>query len=138
MTRGEAKRLREIIETAVQSLDDSTALESVTLFQAWEPGKSYSAGERVSYGGILYSVLQAHTSQDTWTPTAAPSLFAQVLIPDPDNPPEWIQPDSTNPYAAGDRVTHNGKLWESTVDNNVWEPGVYGWTEVTESEQKTE
>ena len=24
----------------------------------------------------------------------------------------------------------NGKTWVSLVDNNVWEPGVYGWTEV--------
>ena len=24
----------------------------------------------------------------------------------------------------------NGKTWVSLADNNVWEPGVYGWTEV--------
>ena len=45
---------------------------------------------------------------------------------------EWVQPDSTNPYMTGDRVLHNGLTWESTVDNNVWEPGVYGWVVVTE------
>lgn len=45
---------------------------------------------------------------------------------------EWVQPDSTNPYMTGDRVLHNGSTWESTVDNNVWEPGVYGWAEATE------
>ena len=44
--------------------------------------------------------------------------------------PEWEQPDSTNPYAKGDKVTHNGKTWISTADGNVWEPGVYGWEEV--------
>lgn len=47
-----------------------------------------------------------------------------------DTIPEWEQPDSTNPYAKGDKVTHNGKTWQSTTDNNVWEPGVYGWEEV--------
>ena len=26
----------------------------------------------------------------------------------------------------GDRVTHKGKTWESTIDNNVWEPGAAG------------
>ena len=52
------------------------------------------------------------------------------LIPDPDVIPEWEQPDSTNPYSKGDKVTHNGKTWVSDVDNNVWEPGVYGWSEV--------
>lgn len=40
------------------------------------------------------------------------------------------QPDSTNPYSNGDKATHNGKTWTSDLDNNVWEPGVYGW-EVT-------
>ena len=60
----------------------------------------------------------------------APSLFAKVLIPDTDTIPEWEQPDSTNPYAKGDKVTHNGKTWISTADGNVWEPGVYGWEEV--------
>ena len=40
------------------------------------------------------------------------------------------QAESTNPYAKGDKVTHNGKTWISTTDNNVWEPGVYGWEEV--------
>ena len=48
--------------------------------------------------------------------------------------PEWEQPGSTNGYSKGDKVTHNGKTWESLVDNNVWEPGVIGteslWKEV--------
>lgn len=57
----------------------------------------------------IYKVLTAHTSQDTWTPPDAPSLFAKVLIPDSDTIPEWEQPDSTNPYSKGDKVTHNGK-----------------------------
>lgn len=30
-------------------------------------------------------------------------------------------------YMRGDKVTHGGKTWVSTCDNNVWEPGVYGW-----------
>ena len=85
---------------------------------------------RVRFDGVLYRVLQDHISQENWTPTAAPSLFAKVLIPDPDVIPEWEQPDSTNPYQVGDKVTHNGKIWENVTANNVWEPGVYGWVEV--------
>ncbi len=126
-----ARKLRPIIEQAAQSLTDETALEAVDLFPAWKAGQSYTAGKRIKYSGVLYSVLQDHTSQADWTPDAAASLFAKVLIPDPDVIPEWEQPDSTNPYSAGDKVTHNGKTWVSDIDNNVWEPGVYGWTEVT-------
>ena len=126
-----AQKLRPLIETAAQSLDDTTALETVELFPAWKTSTVYTTGQRVRHGGILYAVLQDHTAQDSWTPDAAPSLFAKVLIPDPDAIPEWEQPDSTNPYKLGDKVTHNGKTWESIVDNNVWEPGVYGWQEVS-------
>lgn len=127
-----ARALRPIIEKAVSAtLSDTEALEAVSLFPAWASGKSYAADDRVKQDGSLYKCLQAHTSQADWTPTAAPSLWARVLIQDPGTIPEWEQPDSTNPYMAGDKVTHNGKTWTSDIDNNVWEPGVYGWTEVT-------
>lgn len=127
----EARKLRPLIEKAVQSLDDADALEAVTLHPHWAAGVSYTVGQRVQHQGVLYSVLTAHTSQADWTPDAAPSLFAKVLIPDESVIPAWEQPESTNPYMAGDKVTHNGKTWVSDIDNNVWEPGVYGWTEVT-------
>lgn len=128
-----ALKLRPLIEKAVQSLDDVDAIEAVTLYEKWSgDSKQYTVGQRLQYNGILYTVLQAHTSQPTWTPTDAPSLFAKVLIPDPTVIPEWEQPDSTNPFMKGNKVTHNGKTWISDIDNNVWEPGVYGWHEVAE------
>lgn len=127
-----ARRLRPLIEKAAQSLTEAEALEGVELYPEWKgDGRHYDAGQRVREEGILYSVLQAHDSQPGWNPAAAPSLFARVLIPDPDVIPKWVQPDSTNPYMTGDRVSHNGKTWESNIDNNVWEPGVYGWVEVS-------
>lgn len=113
------------------SVDDSIALRMVEFYPEWAAGQDYTAGFKVQYNGTLYKVLTAHTSQDDWTPDAAPSLFAKVLIPDETVVPEWEQPDSTNPYNAEDKVTHNGKTWVSDVDNNVWEPGVYGWSEVS-------
>ena len=127
-----AYKLRPYIEKAAQSLDDSDALEAVTLFPLWKEGESYTTGTRVRYNDVLYSVLMDHTSQTDWTPDVTPSLFAKVLIPDETVIPEWEQPESTNPYMEGDKVTHNGKTWVSDIDNNVWEPGVYGWTEVNE------
>lgn len=128
-----ALKLRPLIEKAAQSLDDTDAIEAATLYEKWSgDSKQYTVGQRLQYEGILYTVLQAHTSQPTWTPTDAPSLFAKVLIPDPTVIPEWEQPDSTNPYQVGDKVTHNGKTWVCNTPNCVWEPGVYGWDEVTE------
>ncbi len=120
-----------LIEKAAQSLPDEEALNGVALFPHWTVGVNYTAGQKVQYNGVLYTVLQAHTSQETWTPTDAPSLFAKVLIPDPTVIPEWEQPDSTNPYNKGDKVMYNGVVYESIINGNVWQPGVYGWIEVS-------
>ena len=129
-----ARELRKILEKAMaeaQSLTDAEAITATCLHPKWNGNSvQYTAGQRVQDDGILYTVLQTHTSQPDWKPAAAPSLFAKVLIPDPTVIPEWEQPESTNPYAKGDKVKHNGKTWVSDIDGNVWEPGVYGWTEV--------
>lgn len=125
-----ALKLRPIIEKAMQNLSEEDALEAVALYPKWESGVQYEAGHRVRYGDVLYRVLQAHTSQDNWTPDVAVSLYARVLIPDENVISAWIQPDSTNPYMIGDKVSHNGKTWISDYDNNVWEPGVFGWHEI--------
>ena len=129
-----ARELRALIEKAMTetaSLTDAEAITATCLHPKWSGDSvQYTAGQRVQDDGILYTVLQAHTSQPDWKPADAPSLFAKVLIPDPTVISEWEQPESTNPYAKGDKVAHNGKTWVSDIDGNVWEPGVYGWTEV--------
>ena len=131
MTKAEAMAYRSKIEAAASTMTDEVALTAVELFPAWAVGKAYAVNDRARYNGTLYKCVQAHTSQADWTPPAAPSLFAEVLPGQGGTGiGEWKQPDSTNPYQKGDKVTHNGKTWESTADNNVWEPGVYGWTEV--------
>ena len=135
-----ARELRALIEKAMTetaSLTEAEAVAATCLYPKWNGnGVAYAKGQRVQYDGVLYTVLQAHTSQAGWTPTDAPSLFAKVLIPDPSVVPEWVQPDSTNPYMKGDKVKDNGKVWVSLVDNNVWEPGAVGtaalWQEVAE------
>ena len=127
-----AKILRSAMDGVGATLTDEQAAEYKVIYPQWSGnGVSYSVGDRRQYDGALYKCLQAHASQDDWTPTAAPSLWAKVLIPDPGTISPWEQPDSTNPYMAGDKVTHNGKTWVSDIDNNVWEPGEYGWTEVS-------
>lgn len=130
LTESEVSRLLIAQQINALTVDDNTALRMTEFYPAWATGTDYAAGFKVQHNGTLYKCLQAHTSQTDWTPDAAPSLWAKVLIPDPDTIPEWEQPDSTNPYMQGDKVTHNGKMWVSDIDNNVWEPGVYGWTEV--------
>lgn len=130
-----ARELRPLIEKGANSLPAEDAYNALELYPKWSANSvQYVKDQRVVYKNVLYVVLQGHVSQTTWTPAKASSLFAKVLIPDPDVIPEWEQPDSTNPYKKGDKVTHNGKTWESMIDGNVWEPGAPGtgtlWTEV--------
>lgn len=126
-----ATQTRTAINTLTANATDEVALQAITLYDEWNGDSvEYETGKRVRYNNVLYKVLQDHTSQDDWTPDQTPSLFEKVLIPDANVIPEWEQPDSTNPYSSGDKVTHNGKTWVSDVDGNVWEPGVYGWSEV--------
>lgn len=114
-----------------QDLDDEAAQKVKNLFPAWDGnGTEYAEGQRVVYGGVLYSVIQEHTSQADWDPEAAASLFRKLGDSEAEIR-EWIQPTGAHDaYNTGDQVTHGGKTYESIVDANVWEPGVYGWKEI--------
>lgn len=127
-----ARKLRPYIEKAAMFLDDIDALEATQLFPIWAENVNYLKDDRVRYNNILYKCLQPHTSQITWTPTSAPSLWTKVLIPNPEVIPEWEQPDATNGYQIGDKVSYNGKTYESLINNNVWSPSAYpaGWKEI--------
>lgn len=78
MRKSEALRYRQHIENSVQSLQDNEALEVVTLYPAWESGRSYSAGHKVQSNGKLWRCLQAHTSQEGWEPENAPALWKEI------------------------------------------------------------
>lgn len=130
MTHNKIKAFINAALSLRDSATDEQAVKAAALYPSWKEDIAYEVGTRVLYNGTLYKVLTAHTSQSDWTPEVAASLFAKILIPDSNTVYAWEQPDSTNPYMTGDKVTHNGKTWISNVDNNVWEPGVYGWDEI--------
>lgn len=127
-----AQKLRPYIEKAAMFLDDEDALEAIQLFPNWSSNAAYFIDDKVRYNNVLYKCLQNHAAQADWTPEAAPSLWARVLIPDVTVIPEWEQPDSTNAYMIGDKVSYDGKNYESVIDNNIWSPSVYpaGWKEI--------
>ena len=115
------------------NLTDEQAVQVPLIFEAWQVGVDYKVGKKLVYEEVLYKVLQDHTSQETWTPKDAPSLFARVLVDDGGAVLDWVQPDSTNPYMKGDRVKFEGKIYESLIDNNIWSPTAYpaGWKEIS-------
>lgn len=128
MTRAKAYQLRRMIEKASISLSDEDALEAVELYPTWKTDTAYTVDERIRYGETLYRCVQAHTSQDNWTPDITPALWTVVSL---DEFPEWVQPTGAqDAYRVGDKVSHNGKHWINTLDYNTYEPGVYGWDEI--------
>ena len=115
------------------SIDPVTAAEHAELFAEWAYPINYKTGQIRRYKNSLYKCVQDHTSQEGWTPDTASSLWS--LTADPaEEWPTWIAPVGAHDfYSMGAKVTHNEKHWVSICENNVWEPGVYGWEEVTDA-----
>ena len=133
----EARKLRRLIESMAENLDDETAEENVNVFPKWQEGVLYEVGYKVRYNDVLYKVIQEHTSQSDWTPDVAVSLFARNHSqPDEGGEeeefPEYVQPTAENPYMTGDKVTFNGEHYICLIDNCVWSPTDYpsGWEKV--------
>lgn len=121
--------VKRMFSTDTEEMSDEDALDVAALYFTWHSqiGKQVSVGTRLWDDGKLWKVIQPHTVQEDWRPADTPALFVEVSI---EEWPEWRQPTGAqDAYNAGDKVSHNGKHWVSNVDGNVWEPGVFGWTE---------
>ena len=117
-------------EKIVSTFTDENALKVIDLYPVWAVGIAVAKDSRYQYEGKLYKCVQAHTTQADWAPDVTPALWVIVSL---EEWPDWVQPTgSHDAYAKDAKVTHNSKKWTSDVDANVWEPGVYGWTEVVE------
>ena len=128
MLKSKILKYRKAIVEGAQDLPDKTAIDVPLMFERWKVGETYSIGDRRCYEEVLYRCEQLHTSQSDWTPDITPNLWTRVSI---DEFPEWVQPTGAqDAYRIGDKVSHNGKHWISTIDYNVYEPGVIGWDEV--------
>ena len=125
-----AHAVKKMLAAAAIDLSDEDALDVAAIYPTWASmiGKQVNVGERYWFNGKLYKVIQAHTTQADWEPDDTPALYTDVSIVEI---PDWKQPiGSEDAYNIGDKVKYNGKTWESTVDANVWAPGVYGWNEI--------
>ena len=111
---------QESLDEVLGILTDEQAEQVPDAFPTWAAGTWYEVGKRVRHDGRLYRCVQAHTSQTGWEPPSVPALWVRTS----DDPiPEWVQPAGAHDaYASGDKVRHVGKVWESLVDGNVWEP----------------
>ena len=114
-----------------QSISNLDTKVNDTLMPEWDSnGYEYFPAERVTYNGEYYRCIQNHKSQEDWTPDTAVSLWVEISDPAIEYP-EWVQPTGAHDaYAKGDKVSHMERRWTSDIDANVYEPSVYGWTEV--------
>jgi hypothetical protein len=90
---------------------------------------SYILGSVVKYNNKLWKSL---IDSNVWTPGVSGWREEVITLPTgAPSIPAWVQPTGGHDaYQIDAVVTHNGKTWKSTVSNNVWAPGVYGWVEV--------
>lgn len=108
-------------------IDDVTATENINQFSPWVFPAAYKTGNIRRYKTELFRCVQDHTSQEDWAPDVTPALWTKIGDP-AEEWPEWSQPiGAHDAYNKGDKVSHNEIHYVSTVDGNVWEPGVYGW-----------
>ena len=123
-----ARQMRAQLDNITKDFTDEQAGANKELYPDWKSGVELSVGEVVLYADELYRVIQAHTSQADWTPDVAFPLFVKISV---EEFPQWKQPTGAHDaYNTGDKVTYDDKHWQSEVDANIWQPGVYGWTEV--------
>lgn len=132
-----ALELRKTLQLFLATMDADTQsadmMEVASVFPAYQVGKAYKTKDVFRYGenavgdAQLYQVLQDHTSASEWTPDTAASLYKKVGVTS-EGYPEWVQPlGASDAYNTGDIVSYNGVLYQSTMDGNVWAPGVTGW-----------
>lgn len=113
MKRSKAYAFINAVKRVRQTLSDEVALANIALFPDWEVGKILSVGDRVEYEEKLYKVVQAHTTQESWTPNLTPALFEPIDIVN----------DGTleNPIVAVSGMTYyKDKYYLDETDGNIY------------------
>jgi hypothetical protein len=130
-----AEQFRKALQMFASTLTDEQALEVATIYPVWSSGISYNVGEFITYGTNgtgdpqLYKVVQAHISQEDWTPDKVASLYVPIGLTE-SGYPIWSKPSgSHDSYNIGDIVDYDGVLYVSIISGNVWSPIEYpsGW-----------
>ena len=126
----QAQKIRTAKDVASKDLADARAIELSALFKLWQEETAYTVGDRCRHGNLLYSCVQAHTSQAGWEPPSVPALWRVISV---DEYPAWVRPTGAqDAYSIGDKVTYQGKKYVSTINGNTWSPTEYpaGWQSV--------
>lgn len=88
----------------------------------WIAGEQVYVGTERTYKGETYRCIQAHVTQDDWTPDATPALWKLVAAELEPGIAEW---KAGATYKVGDRVTYEGTEYECRQSHTAqagWEP----------------
>ncbi len=121
------KAARVMFQALAQNdtITEADALDNKEMFDQWSDfaGKTAPAGILLQYDDGLFRVQQEHLVQEHYPPSVhTAALYTRVQPPNA-GPEPW---QSGQSYAKDVEVIHNGGVWLSGVDNNVWGPGAPG------------
>lgn len=125
------QRYTDTLLDVEENITEELIQDTATLYPVYKPNKLYIVDEKFRYEGMLYKVVQEHTSQSNWLPDTLPALYTKYNVPGTINP--WVQPTGAqDAYNIGDKVSFEGSNYESLIDDNVWSPTAYpaGWTAI--------
>ena len=139
------KSIKSILKTITlaKDLSQDQKAEILARYEDYKTDKTYQEGDKFTYNSKIYEVIQAHTSQTTWIPSETPALYKEFLdvkIQDERGNEsqviaEFKQPTGAHDaYNKGDKVSFEGKIYESKIDSNTFSPSSFpdGWNLIEE------
>ena len=127
--------------TLAKDLSDNQKEEILSRYEEYQEDKEYKEGDKFTFDGKIYEVIQGHRSQANWIPSSTPALYKEFLsvkIKDEEGNESEVVAEFKKPtgahdaYQKGDKVSFEGAIYESTVDNNAYSPFEYqqGWKKI--------
>lgn len=127
--------------TLAKDLSDDQKEEILSRYEEYQDNKEYEEGDKFTYQGKIYEVIQEHRSQADWIPSSTPALYKEFLsvkIKDEEGNESEVVAEFKKPtgahdaYKKGDKVSFEGAIYESLIDNNAYSPFEHqqGWKKI--------
>ena len=116
-------------------MDGTAIIAEQEKIPAWREDATYTAahvGFPVQDGDQVFIITTPHRPADNpgMRPADLPAIYSRRNTSDPKLAKDWMAPNGTSGvYMKGDCAVKDGGVYQSTIDNNVWDPLSYpdGW-----------
>ena len=117
---GEVQELLVRQQINTLAVDDAMAYRMREFYPEWAEGQSYTVGQKLLYGGSLYKVIQAHTSQAGWKPgVGTESLYVRIDETHDGTKYDPIPYNGNMELFAGKYYTQSGQTYHCTRDTGT-------------------